>query len=605
MQTKHRKFEFVLQVLAIYREYRKPALVALGMLFVGQILTLSYPLLFGQIMNGIIRSDPIREILQFVAIAFAITTANFAFERLRCLYEIKYLDFKVPRDVRQRTLSKVLSLSPGQNRGQNSGKMQAVIDKGEAALADLAPLFLYELMPLVLRIGATVCALLVLEWSIGLVVLLGIVAHIKLTFHLENKFKKRVRRLRDVENRQQQTYTEILRNLFLIQSSSQEERVQKGYGGQLDRICLYNEGLWSKWIFNASGRTAIQILIEFTVLLMGIYYVSKGWCTPGSLIVVIMWTERAVSNLSHVSFLHRKITKSGSAIEKYFAVMKIEPAVQEIPNPVRMTSFVGRVEFSNVSFCYPNYGDILEESDTPLVSKKGKQEVQNKPALNKVSFVIEAGQKVAFVGHSGAGKSTLVALLLRAYDPDQGQITVDGFDLRTLDLKLYRSTVGVVEQGVALFDATLRENLMYGVSQGMVVTEEKLAEVARASNIDQFRDRLKKGFETRIGENGVFLSGGERQRVGIGRALIREPSILVFDEATSSLDALNEKLIKRAIDTASENRTTILIAHRLSTVRDADKIIVFKKGEVVGEGKHEDLLRNCLEYRELVEHQLM
>lgn len=605
MQKTKQKFRFVLQVLAIYRNFQKPVLVALGLLFLCQVLSLAFPLLFGQVVNGIIRRDPTRDIFIFVGIAFAIMIANLGLERIRCIYEARRLDFKVPKDVQERTLQKILSLSPGQNRGQNSGKMQAIVDKGEVALSRLAPLFLYELMPLVLRIVATAVALLILQFTIGLVVLVGILAHLRLTFYLEKKFKRKIDRVRDLGNNISQKHTEIHRNLFFIQSSSQEGRAKSEYGDQLKRNCGFNEKLWSKWFLFATTRILMQIFIQFTVLVMGILYVAEGWCSPGSLVVIIMWTERAIANLNHVSFLHRNISQASSAIEKYFAVMKIEAAVQEIPNPVRMTSFVGRIEFIDVSFRYPDYTHLLRDCERVSSVAGFRVAEQNKLALSKVSFIIEAGQKVAFVGHSGAGKSTLVSLILRAYDPENGQITIDGIDLRTLSVSDYRRSIGIVEQNVTLFDATLRENLLYGVPQGVAVSDECIASVMRAACMDQFRDRLTRGLETRLGENGVFLSGGERQRVGIGRALIKNPSVLVLDEATSSLDALNEVSIKRSIDAASEGRTTILIAHRLSTVRDADKIFVLEKGCIVGEGKHEKLLEECPVYRELVEHQLM
>jgi ATP-binding cassette subfamily B protein len=223
-----------------------------------------------------------------------------------------------------------------------------------------------------------------------------------------------------------------------------------------------------------------------------------------------------------------------------------------------------------------------------------------------VSFRIKAGETVAIVGHSGAGKSTIITLLLRGYDPKSGRVVIDGRDLRELELRSYLEQVGYVEQQVELFDESLSMNIFFGVPDAKRTdAEARLESVLKASRIDQFLPRLgEKGLDTIIGERGVRLSGGERQRVGIARALIKDPRVLIFDEATSSLDSENEALIHEAIHEALKGRTGIIIAHRLSTVRDADNIIVMKEGRVLGTGKHRTLLSTVPTYRSLVEHQL-
>jgi ATP-binding cassette subfamily B protein len=218
--------------------------------------------------------------------------------------------------------------------------------------------------------------------------------------------------------------------------------------------------------------------------------------------------------------------------------------------------------------------------------------------------VIEPGQTVAFVGESGAGKSTIVKAIVRAQDPAEGQIIIDGNDLRVLDLKHYRKSIGIVDQDVSLFDQTLRYNITYGVKDGSTaITDRELSAVAEASRIDRFFDRLEKGFDTLIGERGVKLSGGERQRVGIARALVKNPDILIFDEATSNLDSENEEMIRESIESASRGRTTIIIAHRFSTIKKVDKVFVFDKGKLVGEGTHAELTLSCEQYQRLVKNQ--
>jgi ATP-binding cassette subfamily B protein len=204
---------------------------------------------------------------------------------------------------------------------------------------------------------------------------------------------------------------------------------------------------------------------------------------------------------------------------------------------------------------------------------------------------------------SGAGKSTLVALLLRAYDPDSGRISIDGHDLRDLDLDHYRRNVGVVEQSVLLFDKSIRYNVLFGVRNELPVSEEELHRALSAARVSDFARLLPAGLETRVGERGVSLSGGEGQRVSIARALVKRPSILVLDEATSHLDAMNEAIIMDRLQGVGERRTTIVIAHRISAVSGLDRIFVLDRGRLVSAGTHQELLASCGVYRGLAARQ--
>jgi ABC-type multidrug transport system fused ATPase/permease subunit len=274
-------------------------------------------------------------------------------------------------------------------------------------------------------------------------------------------------------------------------------------------------------------------------------------------------------------------------------MMEVESNVKMVDNPIRPSRFAGEIEFKNVSFTYQNRTYIKDDEEI--------KETEQGEVLHDVSFKIESGQRVAIVGQSGAGKSTLVYLILRATDPQAGQIIVDGHDLRLLDLPNYRQAIGSVEQDVQLFDDTIGYNSKFGLNgRAKDLTDRDLDETLVLAQLQDLVKSWPHGLDTVIGEKGIELSGGERQRVAIARAMIKRPSIIILDEATSSLDAINESLVRQAINNVIKDRTTIIIAHRLSTIKNVDKIIVLEQGRVVSQGSYQDLMMNCPVFQSLI-----
>jgi ABC-type multidrug transport system fused ATPase/permease subunit len=267
------------------------------------------------------------------------------------------------------------------------------------------------------------------------------------------------------------------------------------------------------------------------------------------------------------------------AAERFYEVMDTPIGVQDSTHAVKVGALKQRVSVSDVCFSY------------------GRE-----PVLSHVSFEARAGEVVAIVGRTGAGKTTLIDLLMRFYDPDSGSIEFDGVDLRQVERDSLLAQIAVVGQEPFLFDATIRENLRYGRPDA---TPEQILAAARAAHVDEFVNQLPDGYETEVGAVGVRLSGGQRQRITIARAILRDPSILIFDEATSSLDSKSERYVQDAIDTLlGGHRTVFMIAHRLSTIRRADKIVVIENGTVSQVGTHAELIHAGGLYRELIELQM-
>jgi ABC-type multidrug transport system fused ATPase/permease subunit len=281
---------------------------------------------------------------------------------------------------------------------------------------------------------------------------------------------------------------------------------------------------------------------------------------------------RIVFNICGASFggiaeLYAQIQKAIGATERVFELLDESP--EKINEETKGTheKIKGDVTFKNVAFSYPT-----------------RQEIQ---VLKDVNFTAEFGQKIAIVGPSGAGKSTISSLLLRFYDINSGEITVDGKNIYDYDLENLRGNMSIVPQDVILFGGTIKENIAYGKPDA---TEEEIIQAAKQANAYNFVDGFPEKFETVVGERGVKLSGGQRQRIAIARALLKNPSILILDEATSSLDSESEKLVQEALEVLMEGRTSIIIAHRLSTIRNADKILVLDSGKITEEGTHQELI---------------
>jgi ATP-binding cassette subfamily B protein len=286
-------------------------------------------------------------------------------------------------------------------------------------------------------------------------------------------------------------------------------------------------------------------------------------------------------SLSTIADIWAEFMRASGAAERVFELLDRKP---EIPatGGERLPAVQGRVEFRDVHFSYPSRPDV--------------------PVLQGIHLTLEPGEVVAIVGPSGAGKSTLAALLARMYDPQGGHLELDGRDLKTLDPEWLRQRIGTVAQEPLLFSSSVVDNIRYG---RMGATLEEVQAAARAANAHDFITRFPEGYDTLVGERGVQLSGGQKQRVAIARAVLKDPRILVLDEATSALDAESEHLVKDALERLMKGRTTLIIAHRLSTVVGADRVLVLEGGKVVQSGSHAALMTQDGLYRRLVERQFV
>jgi ABC-type multidrug transport system fused ATPase/permease subunit len=595
--------QFIKRFLKIYRPFAGIFAAALVMVAVMSALALLPPYLQGKVVDSQ-KLGLFAKTALFIVLTGASLFAMGLVDVVRGIFQNKKLDFRLDRFSSRLALEKVFTLSIGQHVNQNSGMVQSIATKGKHSMNTLAFTMLFEVLPTLITMIVISIALVVTAPRVGFVMVIGVMLFAAKLAHNNLKMHPLLKEIDDREHRFAKQESEVFQHASLVIASAQEARVIEECEEDLKGIQSFAEAIWNTYLKKWILLNGILALTWISASLLTAYSVQTGRYTIGFMVMIWWWFFQIQNNASRVGWMLRQVLRLYPPVAKYFELLDVETDVKVVANPVRPEHYAGKIEFRNVVMRYRTRPCVVDDDEDgerviePQTSSKD-------PALAGVSFTVNPGERVAIVGESGAGKTTLVQALLRAQDPEEGQILIDDNDLRILDPKHFRESIGLVEQQASLFDRSLRYNITFGMNgRGKLVTESELADIAKLACIDRFMENLTNGFDTIVGERGIRLSGGERQRVAIARALIKNPSILIFDEATSNLDAQNELAIREAIERASVGRTTIIVAHRFSTIRNVDKVIVFDKGKVVGIGTHEELERTCEFYQRLVRPQM-
>ncbi|TSC54925.1 MAG: Uncharacterized protein LiPW30_391 [Parcubacteria group bacterium LiPW_30] len=597
--------EFLKIAYENYKPFISKATVIFAMLTVGQLMFLSLPYFQGRIFDNLASKTPFIDSFYLGLIILVVYLTSNVINYTREKYEVKHLNFDLQAVATEKILEKLFGFSLGQHINENSGLRSTVINRGVSALGNFLNIFIYSLLPFLTQIIFASIAIIFVNWTLGVIVLIFTVIYLFIQFRFNVVFYPRFAEDRKRWNDQSKHFSEILRNIKLIKMSGKEKEMIREYREHWDNVTTPTKSMWTEYIGAYYKRDTLVSIGQVSALIAGVWLVSTGVESPGKIVMLVGWMGSVFGNVGSLGWIQRNMILQLTDINKLREMLSREPSVKEPLNPIVLPKIGGKIEFRNVSFTYPI---LTTDSGKAEESDLGDEENNDvsKEVLKDITFTINKGETVAIVGSSGAGKTTIVNLLFRGYDPDEGGIFVDDINLRDLDMDSYIHKAGFVPQVVEIFDNTLRYNMTFGVKNPQDITEEELDEISRKTRIDQFYERLgEKRFDTLIGENGIKLSGGERQRVGIARALLKHPEILIFDEATSNLDAENESLIHEAMKEALTGRTGIIIAHRFSTIKDADKIIVMDGGTVVDTGKHSALMKRCEPYKNLVKHQIV
>ena len=496
-------------------------------------------------------------------------------------YYVMWIGERVVADVRDALFSHLLKLSPGFFETQRSGevvsRLTADTTQIKAAFSSTASIALRNV---VMLIGTIVMMVLTSPKLAGLSLLALPLIVLPLVIY--------GRRVRSLSRLAQDTLAdsaayaqERLAAIATVQSNVQEGNARRDFG----EATATAFAAAAQRTFARAILTAAIIAVSTGAIVLLLWYgaseVISGNLSPGTLSQFLIYAILAASSLGQLSEVWGEVQLAAGAAERISELLDEKPIIAAPLHPLTLpVPSRGELSLERVSFRYPTRPDAL--------------------ALDDISFMVRTGETVAIVGPSGAGKTTIFALAQRFFDPQLGVIAVDGVDVKTVDPLLLRQRLAIVPQETVIFSGTVLDNIRFGKPEAS--SDEVLA-AARAARVDEFAERLPKAYDTEVGERGVTLSGGQRQRIAIARAILRDAPILLLDEATSALDAESEAFIQQAIDKLTQNRTTLVIAHRLATVRNANRILVLENGKLIAEGKHAELINTSPLYARLAKLQ--
>lgn len=565
------------RIFRLSEPYRTRFYIATVLALFSSAVGLSVPLGLKALLDAVFQSadEALLNIIALVLLGLFILQAFLSFGSK---YWLGWVGERVVADLRKQLYEHLQRLGfrfySDKRLGEITSRLTNDVGSVRTALTDSLP----NSVTVIFSLVGSITLMILLNWRLSLIIFLTVPVVTVLTRYFGGKIRALSRSIQDDLADSTAIAEDALGAIRIVKAFVRESYEVGRYSGSVERLFTTSKRkIWLTSLF----WSGIGVMFMTTLVIIFWYggrEVLSGRLTAGDLVAFIFYAFSISRSISQMSSLYTSINSAIGASDRIFELMDEVPEIQDTPGARLLAEAKGYVTFEQVTFGY--------EKDHPV--------------LHDISFEIEPGQTIALVGPSGAGKTTLVNLIPRFYDLQEGSIRIDGIDIKKVQKLSLRNQIAVVPQDVHLFGTTIRENIRYG---NLEASDEQIIQAARDANAYDFIRKLPEGLDARIGEKGVKLSGGQRQRIAIARALLKNPRILLLDEATSSLDSESELQVQQALDRLMINRTSLIIAHRLSTVQHADRILVLEEGHIVQEGSHGELINQEGLYRYLYELQ--
>jgi ATP-binding cassette subfamily B protein len=564
--------------ISYYKPHKKLFFIDMFFAFLISAIDLVFPMVSREIVNNIIPNRQLDLLIKWSVVLTVLFIIRYIGDYI-VAYWGHVLGVYIEYDMRKELFAHLQTLPFSYYDNTKTGHIMSRLVNDLRDVVELAHHGPEDLFISVVMLIGSFILLLRIEWRLTLIVFSFIPLILFFTMSkrvkMENAFRKLRSKLSDIN-----AYLEnSISGIRVVKAFTNERYEIKRFNKNNEQYKDARKETYKSMAEFLSGINITTDVLNLVVISIGGYFAYRGLITAGDLLAYTMFISYFTQPIRRMANLMQQLQEGMTGFERFVEVMNIKPDIVDKENAVELKDVKGHIQFKDVSFSYNNGG---------------------KQVLKDINIDIKPGKTVALVGPSGAGKTTLCHLIPRFYDIDSGAILIDGIDIRDIKLASLRKNIGIVQQDVFLFTGTIKENIAYG---DPTKSDEEIIEAAKKASIHDFIMTLPNGYDTNIGEKGVKLSGGQKQRISIARVFLKNPPILILDEATSSLDNQTEILIQKSLDELAKGRTTLVIAHRLSTIKNADEIIVLTNNGIEERGSHEELLAKGGIYKELYESQ--
>ncbi len=565
-------FYLLKRFFSYYRPYKWLFILDFVSAIIVGVLELAFPLAVNQVIDRLLPEGNWGIILLACAGLLLIYLINTGLHFIVTYWGHK-LGINIETDMRQKLFTHMQKLSFGYYDNSKTGHSISRLTKDLEEIGEVAHHGPEDVFVAVMTLLGSFGLMLMINWKLAVLSFIVIPLLIILAIYFNKKMTKTFRRMFQDVAEINSRVEDSIGGIRVVQAFANEHHEQEKFRENNESYRLTKLQSYKIMAQNVMSNYLLMRVVTLFTLLFGTFFVISGELTYGEFVAFILLSNILIGPIQKINAVIESYPKGIAGFKRYTEIIDTDPDIRDSEDAIEM-ELSGEIHYRDVSFGYEGYA----------------------PVLNEISLSIQPGETVAFVGPSGAGKTTLCSLLPRFYEIQDGAITINGIDVRELKLSSLRSQIGIVQQDVFLFSGTFRENIAYG---NLLASDEEILEASRKAKLDEFIYSQPEGLDTVIGERGVKLSGGQKQRLAIARMFLKNPPILILDEATSALDTETEVAIQKSLEELTEGRTTLVIAHRLATIKNADRIMVVTKDGIAEQGNHAELIESSGIYSRL------